>query len=309
VKGERPVVPKAEFASYYGMPVLKAPVWKSVDIAGYFFVGGLSGASSLLAAGAQVTGRDELSTRAKVVATGSIAVAAAALIHDLGKPSRFVNMLRVMKPSSPMSMGSWLLAAYGPLTGLSAMTSVTGRFRRIGSAATTGAALLGPAVATYTGALISDTAVPAWHDGFQEMPFVFAGSSAAAAGGAGLIVAPIAQAGPARRLAFIGAAMEAVAAKTMKRRIGFTGEPYTEGKAGTFMRAGQVLTAAGLGLAVAGRRRRGVNVLAGVSLMTASACTRFGIFHGGVQSAADPKYVVEPQRARKSTTQLHTSGA
>src|SRR5205823_12855790 len=115
MKGERPVVPKAEFTSYYGMPVLNAPVWKSVDIAGYLFVGGLSGASSVLAAGAQATGRDELSTRTKVVATGSIALAAAALIHDLGRPARFVNMLRVVKPSSPMSMGSWLLAAYGPL--------------------------------------------------------------------------------------------------------------------------------------------------------------------------------------------------
>src|SRR2546421_11801852 len=122
------------------------------------------------------------------------------------------------------------------------MTSMTGRFRRIGSAATVGAAVLGPAVATYTGALISDTAVPAWHDGFHEMPFVFAGSSAAAAGGAGLIVAPVEQAGPARRLALIGAAVEAAAAKTMEQRMGFTGEPYTQDKAGADMRAGKVLT-------------------------------------------------------------------
>src|SRR4051812_848454 len=143
---ERPVVPKAEFRSYYGLPILNAPRWEALDIAGYFFLGGLAGASSMLAAGAQRTGRAELSTRAKVVATSAIALGTVGLIHDLGVPSRFRNMLRVFKPSSPMSMGSWLLSAYGPLAGLSALTAVTGRFQRVGGAATVGAAALGPLV-------------------------------------------------------------------------------------------------------------------------------------------------------------------
>src|SRR5581483_8460321 len=141
------------------------------------------------AAGAQVTGRDALATRAKVVSTAAITLSAAALVHDLGKPSRFYNMLRVFKPTSPMSVGSWLLAAFGPASGVAAATAVTGRLPRVGALATVGAAAFGPAVSTYTAALVSDTAVPAWHDGFREMPFVFAGSSAAAAGGAGLVVA------------------------------------------------------------------------------------------------------------------------
>ena len=51
------MVPKAEFTSYYGKPVLNPPVWEARDIAGYFFLGGLAGGSSLLAAGADLTGR------------------------------------------------------------------------------------------------------------------------------------------------------------------------------------------------------------------------------------------------------------
>ena len=39
------------------------------------------------------------------------------LVLDLGDPLRFHHMLRVFKPSSPMSLGTWSLAAYSlPLT-------------------------------------------------------------------------------------------------------------------------------------------------------------------------------------------------
>ena len=297
--GEQPVVPRAELTSYYGLPVLNAPVWKRTDIAGYLFLGGLAGASSVLAAGAQLSGRPQLATRSKVVATGAVGLGAVALVHDLGRPSRFANMLRVLKPSSPMSVGSWLLSAYGPAAGVAAATSVTGRFRRLGAAATAGAALLGPLVSTYTAALVSDTAVPAWHDGYRELPFVFAGSSATAAGGAGLLAAPVAQSAPARRLASIGAAVEFAAARRMERRLGMVAEPYRQGSAGRYMRAGQGLTAAGLALAFAGRRSRLLSAVAGAALAAASASTRFGIFEAGMQSANDPRYTVEPQRERK----------
>ncbi len=296
--GEQPTVPKAEFRSYYGLPILNAPVWHSPDIPGYLFLGGLAGSSSLLAAGAQLTGRGQLAARSKVIATGAIGLSAVALVHDLGRPSRFYNMLRVLKPTSPMSVGSWLLAAYGPAAGVAAGASVLGRFRRLGTAATAGGAALGPVVATYTAALLCDTAVPAWHDGYREMAFLFAGSSATAAGGVGLITAPRAEAGPARRLAFIGAALESAAARRMEHGLGLVAEPYQRGPAGRYMKAGEALTVAGLVLAVTGRRSRVVSAVAGSALAAASACTRFGVFEAGKQSAADPKYTVEPQRHR-----------
>ncbi|MDQ1355804.1 MAG: hypothetical protein QOG44_177 [Acidimicrobiaceae bacterium] len=292
------MVPKAEFTSYYGLPILNAPVWHSPDIPGYLFLGGLAGASSVLAAGAHVTGRRDLAMRSKVVATGAIGLSAAALVHDLGRPSRFYNMLRVLKPSSPMSVGSWLLAAYGPAAAVAGATAALNRFHRVGAGATAAAAVLGPAVATYTAALLCDTAVPAWHEGYREMPFLFAGSSAAAAGGVGLITAPSGQSGPARRLAVMGAALETVAAQQMEHRLGMVGEPYRQGVAGRYLKVGRALTASGVVVALVGRRSRVASAAAGAALAASSALTRFGVFEAGKQSAADPKYTVEPQRQR-----------
>ncbi|MER7153117.1 NrfD/PsrC family molybdoenzyme membrane anchor subunit, partial [Streptomyces lydicus] len=181
------MVPRAEFASYYGRPVIKAPSWSARDIAGYFFLGGLAGAGSVLAAGAQLTGRPALATGMKVSSLAAVSLSAAALIHDLGRPSRFANMLRVLKPTSPMSIGSWLLSGYGPAAGAAALSAVTGRLPRAGAAATATAAVLGPAVATYTAVLAADTAVPAWHGAHRELPYLFAASATAAAAGMALV--------------------------------------------------------------------------------------------------------------------------
>ena len=296
---ERAVVPDAEFTSYYGLPVLNEPVWRSPDIPGYFFLGGLAGASSMLAATARATGRSGVADRASVTAVVAISLSAAALIHDLGRPSRFLNMLRVFKPTSPMSVGSWLLAAYGPCAGVAAGTAWLNRWPKAGRVATVTSAVFGGAVATYTAALLSDTAVPAWHDAHRELPFVFAGSSATAAGGVALITATLDDAPLVRTMALLGAAVEATAALTMERRLGLVAQPYREGRAGRYVRAGEVLTAGGLALAFAGRRRRVMTGAAGAALAVASACTRFGIFEGGRQSAADPRFTIEPQRARR----------
>jgi hypothetical protein len=295
---ERPTVPDAEFRSYYGRPVLKAPVWNARDIAGYLFLGGLAGASSTLAAGAELTGRPGLARGAKVGAAGALGLALAALVHDLGRPARFLNMLRVAKPSSPMSVGSWLLAGYGPLVVGAALSDVTGRLPRLGRLATLGAAAAGPAVAGYTAALITDTAVPAWHDAYREMPFAFVGSAATAAGGLGLVTARDRETGPARGLALAGAAAELSAVRVMERRLGMVAEPYRTGKAGRLLRAGEILAAAGLCGAFLAHRSRTASALSGAALLGASAITRFGIFEAGLVSAADPKYTVQPQRER-----------
>jgi DMSO reductase anchor subunit len=301
------MVPDAEFTSYYGRPVIKEPVWEPVDVPSYLFFGGLAGASSVLAAGSQLSGHRELARVAKVTALGAISLSAVALIHDLGRPSRFVNMLRVFKPTSPMSMGSWLLAGYGPVAGAAAVSEVTGIWPAAGTAATLGAAVLGPAIATYTAALICDTAVPSWHEGYREMPYLFAGSASGAAGGLGLLATRPAEAGPARRLAVLGASVELVARQLLIRRLAATpglesskglAEPYEEGRAGAVLRAAEVLTVAGLAGAVLGRRRRTVSALAGVSLLAASALTRYGVFEAGLASARDPKYTIVPQRRR-----------
>jgi formate-dependent nitrite reductase membrane component NrfD len=298
-RAEQLMVPDVEFTSYYGRPVIKEPAWGIPDVPGYLFLGGLAGASSVLAAGAELSGYGELARVAKVGALGAISLSAVALVHDLGRPERFLNMLRVFKPSSPMSVGSWLLAAYGPVAGAAAVSDVTGILRPAGTVATVGAGLLGPGIATYTAALICDTAVPGWHEGRREMPYVFAGSAASAAGGLGLLAVHPADAEPARKLAVLGATVELIAKRQLLDRLGDLAEPYQTGTAGAILRLAEFLTVGALAGAVLGRRNRAVSALAGASLVAASAMTRFGIFEAGMASARDPKYTVVPQRRRR----------
>ena len=290
------MVPEAEFSSYYGRPVIKEPVWKAADIAGYLFLGGLAGASSVLAAGAQLSGHRQLARVGKLGALGAISLSAVALVHDLGRPERFANMLRVFKPSSPLSVGSWLLAGYGPMVGAAAVSEVTGLLPGAGLAATLGAGLLGPGVATYSAALICDTAVPAWHAGYREMPYVFAGSAASAAGGLGLLAVHPADAVPARHLAVLGAVVELIAKRQLLARLGSLAEPYEAGTTGAILRLAEFLTAGALAGAVLGRTSRLVSAASGASLVAASAMTRYGIFEAGMASARDPKYTIVPQR-------------
>jgi hypothetical protein len=141
------MVPEAEFSSYYGRPIVKEPTWAALDIAGYLFLGGLAGASSTLAAAAEVSGRPALARPLKLGAAGAISLSLVALVHDLGRPARFLNMLRVFKPTSPMSVGVWILSAYAPAALAAAADELVGGLRPLGRAGTAGAALLGPAVA------------------------------------------------------------------------------------------------------------------------------------------------------------------
>lgn len=295
---EHLVVPKARPDSYYGRPVIKEPVWRSPEVPGYLFLGGLAGASSLLAAFAQATGNTELARASKTAAAGAIGLSTAALVADLGRPLRFLNMLRVFKVTSPMSVGSWLISSYGPAAAAAAGCALTGKLPRTGAVATAAAAGLGVGVATYTAALLSDTAVPAWHDGHRELPYVFAGSAATAAGGLGMIAVGQPAATQAIRFAVLGSAAELAARSMLLKRLGQGAEPYQSGVPGRLMEAGEVLTAAGLAGAVLAGRDRAAAALSGAALVAASALTRFGVFFAGKASARNPAETVGPQRQR-----------
>ncbi|MBV9950829.1 MAG: polysulfide reductase NrfD [Acidimicrobiia bacterium] len=299
---EQRMVPDAEPVSYYGQPVLNRPTWKSRDIAGYFFVGGLAGASSIFGAAAQASGRPGTARVAKLGALGGVTLSAAALVHDLGRPSRFYNMLRVFKPTSPMSVGSWILSGFGPAAGVAALSDLTGRAPRIGAAATASAAVLGSAVATYTAVLVTDTAVPAWHDGHKLMPVVFGASAASSAAGLALVAAPSGESGPARQVAAVASLVEELSLEAMTRSMSDeVGHAYHEGRAGKLLRAAKACTAFGAVAAAVAGHRRPVGVAAGLALLTGSALTRFGVFHAGLASADDPQATTGPQRARLAT--------
>ena len=284
--------------SYYGKPIIKETVWEA-DIPKYFFFGGLGGASATLAGAARLAGNHTLARRALLTAAACDAVNPYYLIKDLGRPMRFYNMLRVFKVTSPMSVGTWILSVESGATVTAAACDVLGLFPGLRAAGQAVAALFGPAMATYTGALVADSVVPAWHEARRELPFVFAGSAAAAAGGAQAIVTPAAAARPARRLAILGGVVELAASQAMKQRLGdLVGEVYEKGEGGRYERLSDTCTLAGTALmAVAGRRRVGA-VAAGALLLAGSWCKRFAVYHAGKTSAADPTYTTLPQRTR-----------
>lgn len=313
------MVPDATFSSYYGRPVVKASPW-GLDIPAYLFLGGVAAGSSLLGAGADLTRRSALRRTSRLGALVAVTGSLVALVHDLGRPERFINMLRVAKPTSPMSMGTWILSAYGPaasLAGVAELASLLPRRQRwtaLGRAvgplarpAGMAAALMAPALASYTAVLLSDTATPSWHEARRELPFVFVGSSAAASGGLGMIGSPVSQASPARRMALIGVLLETVAQRRMERSMGITAEPLHQGRAQRYLRAQKALSiSAAVATLIAGRRSRAVSVLAGLGLLCASALARLGIFEAGQASARDPKYTVVPQRERANRTKIAT---
>jgi formate-dependent nitrite reductase membrane component NrfD len=305
---EASMVPRAEFRSYYGRPVLKTPVWED-HVAYYLFLGGLSAASSMLAAGADLTGRPALRRGTRIAGLASLLGGTYYLVADLGRPERFHHMLRVVKPTSPLSIGSWLLTAYAPGIGLAAASELMpARLRRTPVGRLAGAlarpaglyaAAVAPAVASYTAVLLSQTAVPAWHEAHEELPFVFTASAAASAGGLGMIVAPTREAAPARRLAAYGAIVELAASLRLERRVGLVGEAYEVGEARRYLDRAAALTAAGtLGALLLGRRSRVAAVLSGAALLAGGLFERLGVLHAGIQSTRDPRYVVEPQRQR-----------
>jgi hypothetical protein len=300
---EQPMVPAAEFESYYGRQVIKTPTWKTPDVPLYLFLGGMAGASAVLAEGSALVGNRPLEQVSRLVAAGGAGVGTVFLVHDLGRPERFLYMLRVIKVTSPLSVGSFILAPFSAFSSAAAASQVTGRLPRLGRLAGLGAAAFGPPLATYTAALFANTAVPAWKEARRELPFVFAGSAASAAGGMAMLLAPAVSNRPARRMAIAGAAVELCAAELLKKRLGMVAEPYEQGPPGRLMRTASRMTAgAAIGSALLGRSRL-VSALCGATYVAASALTRFGVFEAGLASARDPKYTVVPQRERLAARQ------
>ena len=306
-RGEQLMVPRATFSSYYGRPVIKKPVWAELDIAGYLFTGGIAGGSALLAAGADRRDLPTLRRVTRMSSMAALAVSGGALVHDLGRPARFYNMLRVFKPTSPMSVGSWLLSAFAVPVGIGFADEMPGLVppplrpvvRGLAPTASAAGALLGSGVATYTAVLICDTAVPSWNAAYPEMPFVFAGSALSGSAGLALALTPCAESGPARRLAFLGAALELAASQRLEQRLGVVGEPYKKLPSGRKMKLAKALTLGGVAASTLfARRSRTMAIASGAALVAASALTRFAIFEAGVASAEDPAYTVTPQRER-----------
>ncbi|KXO97389.1 Formate-dependent nitrite reductase, membrane component (plasmid) [Tsukamurella tyrosinosolvens] len=302
--------------SYYGHPIVKPPPWEA-PVGAYLVLGGIAGGSGLLAAGAQLAGYPALRRNARLAGLGAAGVGALALVVDLGRPERFLHMMRTFKVTSPMSVGSWILSGYSGMIGVAAAAEVDrllgerlplGPLRtvlRFGEApAGLGAAVFATPLAAYTAVLLADTAMPTWNAAYKDLPFVFVSSASLAAGGLALVTTPAAEAAPARNLAVLGVIGDVAATRIMESRMDpVAAEPLHHGTPGKLMRwAERLAIAGGVGALLTGGRRgrvrRGLAALSGGALVAASACTRFGVFEAGLESAKDPRYTIEPQKRR-----------
>lgn len=301
--------------TYYDRPVIKEPVWIwSVPV--YFYVGGVAAGSALLGALAQLADReglDDLITWCRRLATGGTVVGGGLLIHDLGRPSRFFNMLRVFRPSSAMSVGSWTLAVTSTFAGASAVLPLTGtRAGRVaGDAAGLAAGVMAPALATYTGVLLSDTAIPVWQATRRELPAQFAASALQATSSA-LNVLPMSDRAHAitDRLGTIATAAEIATGKALERAADRTervGRPLHEGVSGSLWKASKVLTGASLItslLPVPQRWHRARRLVSSVCGGLGSLTMRFAITRAGHASARDPRATFEQQRAGRGGAEI-----
>jgi hypothetical protein len=259
----------------------------------------VSGASSVLSLSAKLFGNEKLSKRALYIGAVADAISPALLVSDLGRPERFHHMLRVFKVTSPMNVGAWVLLVNGGASNTAAVLELLGILKPVKLLAEVVAAFFGPPLATYTGVLVADTAIPVWHEARHELPWIFGASAAASAGAAATLFLDPADAGPARRLAVAGVAAEGALTNAMEVRLGEVGEVYRQGAAGKFAWASRILCTSGAALlATKGRKSRRASAVGGALVCAGELCLRWSVYKAGFQSARDPKYVVGPQRER-----------
>jgi formate-dependent nitrite reductase membrane component NrfD len=288
--------------TYYGRPVLKPPVW-IWTIPVYFFVGGVAGAAMTLGFAVQICGSFELrrfEERCRWIGAIGGGIGTVLLISDLGRKERFLAMLRVFRPTSPMSVGSWVLALATPLSAGSAVLTLSkGGLRQVGHVAGAGAGLLGAVLATYTGVLLANTAVPIWLAARRTLPLLF-GSSAAASLASVLELQSLEEREKhiARCFGVLGRAAEVAAVHAFEGdvfRNPQVGRPLQDGVSGTLWRAAKILTVSTLVLSLmpgsSTRRRR----LSGVFGILGGLAVRMAVFHAGKNSALDPRATFRQQ--------------
>ena len=309
---EMPMVDDVEFSdSYYGRPIVKPPPWDD-KITSYLFLGGVAGGSAMLAAGADIAGLDTLRRNTRLTALTATLAGTGFLIWDLGRPERFLHMMRTFKPSSPMNIGTWILGGFGTGAGIvtaSEVDRMTAERLPLGPLRTVlrwaekpmgaTAALLGAPLSSYTGALLADTAVPTWHASKDNLSYLFVSSAAMASSGIAMVTTPTKQTRPARALATISTAADLYFSHKLTEPMHpAEAEPLHTGRPGKQLRwARNLAIAGGIGAALLGRNRIAA-IASGTALATASALTRSAILHAGIESTKDPRHVVEPQRAR-----------
>ena len=286
---------------YYGQPVVRPPVW-TWEIPVYFFVGGLGGMSAVIALGALLFHPSDVTRTAMWIAAIASVISPILLILDLGRPHLFLHMLRVFKPQSAMSMGAWILAAFGMcvVPGLMALELHTfhvfaGAIDQILGVASGilifGSAIFGMLLATYTGVLIGATSIPAWFLHHRLLPIHFGtaglGSAAALLELLGHRIAPL------NGIGFFAAAVETVLLIWLSiDKHGVADRAIHQHRSGWLIRIGGILT----GPFPLVLRFFGAIPLAAISFLLGALVSRFGWIAVGRISGCDPEAVFASQK-------------
>jgi formate-dependent nitrite reductase membrane component NrfD len=284
-------------------PMMKAPVW-TWEVPLYFWFGGMAAGASFVALACDVAGDHRSARTARKVALGALMPSPALLILDLGRPERFYNMLRIFKPRSPMSMGSWCLTTFGGLLAGAIGADLLGRdrlARRLGAAT----AVTGGYLGSYTGVLLASTAVPVWARSrlFLGPIFVSTATLTGAAATRLVLVATGLPAGHPTREALgrveSGAmAAELILSEVNHHHLGRLATVLETGAGARWFQGAQWLARAGLGLRLAARRggRAWPEHAASVCFMAAALCFRFAWVRSGRPSAHDDEAVARMAR-------------
>jgi formate-dependent nitrite reductase membrane component NrfD len=280
-------------------PFIKPPVW-AWEIPAYFWLGGIASGSAFAALGADLAGDEWSASVARKVALAAVAPAPLLLIRDLGRPARFLNMMRVFKPRSPLNTGTWCLVGFSGSAAGAVALDVLGRPREA-KAASAATAVLGGYLGSYTGVLLAATAVPVWARSRLFLGPIFV-STATATGAAATRLVLVAtgrrQVGRSTRIALNrleAAAMltELVLSALNKRRLGRAGRALSHGAPGRLFRTAETLAAAGVALNLLGARRTtGLGQeLASFLYLGAGLAFRFAWIEAGKASARDDEAV------------------
>lgn len=295
--------PDSKDPTYYDRPLLNESVWEWA-IPTYYYVGGLAGASLVLAAAVQYDRSknfERLIKRCHWIGFAGCCLSGALLTYDLGRPQRFLNMLRVFRPTSPMNVGAWIL------TGTSGAASATlllrgrnGIFGAAGESAGYVAGVMGLGLATYTGVLISNTAVPLWQASRRMLPVLFAASAVTSVGS---LFHMFDQTAAERRVteAFgtageIAEVAAAIVTEQQASEVPRVGLPFKRGLSGLMWRTAVVLTASSFVIGLLPNKTRGKRIASGILGTLGSVLTRFAVEHAGNASGRDPRASFHSQR-------------
>lgn len=294
---------------YYQQPLLKEPQWTPL-IPLYFFVGGASGSLGVIGSLADLVGGDaELARRARWMALGGAAVSSVLLIADLGRPSRFLHMLRVFKPQSTMSMGSWVLSGFSTFAGISAFADLLAlgfgngfAVRALRGIGRFGSVLLGMPFHNYTGVLIGASVIPVWNKRVRSLPRQFGMSGLQSAVGL-LELTGSSRSSALNAIGLLSAGLESWQGIDLLRTHDRALRPAKQHASGVLIQAAGILSGplpiALRILAATRRRSKRLRRFAAWCGILGSLCMRYGWVYAGTLSSRDWKtpLQIEPPSA------------